>query len=487
MAVDLPGDRPLPPAEGGGAGRDEMNIAEFPITLLSDRAPRNCNRVEYADRIFDPHSGKEITRRLIVTAPAEYGLPTATDDDVILALIQLTRRQNNFTRPEVSFTRLQLIDLIGCPDNGYSFDRIVASLDRWTSTYLKYENAWWDNQGRRWISGGFHIVNSYKIADGRAAGPASRCQLVWGEEFFQSCQAGYLKGLDYDLYVRLGSHLARRMYRFLDKRFYHKPDWEFELKDFAFEHVGLSRSYRDAGKIKEKLQRGIEELERVGFLEPLPRDQRYAKNGRQWLIRMKRKLVEPVSVPEPSPEDAPTVEELVARGVTLATAVELARQHPAEAIARQVEVHDWLVERNDRRVRLSPAGYLVDSIRKGYAPPKGYLSRAAREAKEREAMALFEAAEQGRRRDREREDREREDREAIDRHWRSLGPDERARLDEDALAAADAEVVAAYRAMRPASLRAAFFRGSIRDPYIGRLLAGAPATAVEEPAGATTS
>ena len=61
------------------------------------------------------------------------------------------------------------------------------------------------------------------------------------------------------------------MYRFLDKRFYHKPDWEFELKDFAFEHVGLSRTYRDAGKIKEKLQRGIEELEQVGFLEPLPR------------------------------------------------------------------------------------------------------------------------------------------------------------------------------------------------------------------------
>src|SRR5690606_24734170 len=121
----------------------------------------------------------------------------------------------------------------------------------------------------------------------------SRSRVVWGKEFFKSCQAGYLKSLDYDLYVRLNYHPAKRMYRFLDKRFYHKAEWEFELKDFAFEHVGLSRTYRDAGKIKEKLQRGIEELEQVEFLEPLPREERYVKRGRQWVVRMIRKRAEP--------------------------------------------------------------------------------------------------------------------------------------------------------------------------------------------------
>src|SRR4051794_33309981 len=85
-------------------GRDEMNIAEFPISLLCDRAPKGQNEIEFKDKIFDPQTGHEIIRNLTITAPEKYGLPTSTDDDVILALLQLTKQQNNFTRPEVQFT-----------------------------------------------------------------------------------------------------------------------------------------------------------------------------------------------------------------------------------------------------------------------------------------------------------------------------------------------------------------------------------------------
>lgn len=461
----------IPPDRGTG-GRDEMNIAEFPITLLADRAPRGQRRIEYSDRIYDPGTGREIDRRLVISAPEEYGLPTAIDDDVILALIQLTRRQNGFARPEVAFTRLQLIDLLGWPDKGRSYDRIASSLDRWASTYLKYENAWWDNEGRRWTSGGFHIIDSYKLGDGRApGGRASRCRVVWGREFFKSCQAGYLKGLDYDLYIRLTSHPARRMYRFLDKRFYHKDEWEFELKDFAFEHVGLSRTYRDAGKIKEKLRRGIEELEQIGFLRPLPADERFVKQGRRWLIRMARARAEPIGGPPPEVGNDPVVRELVARGVSASTAVELVASVPGEAIARQVEAFDWLVTREDRRIRLSPAGYLVEAIRKGFALPRGFASKADREAKRRKADDLFSQAHQDRLREREQAAREKADREAVDRFWDALEAEERARMDDQALAGADPEVADAYRAMTPASLRAVFFRDSIRDPYLRALLA----------------
>ena len=253
------------------SGRDEMNIAEFPITLLTDRAPKGLNKIEHRDRIFDAGSGKEITRRLTITVPQEYGLPTSIDDDIILALIQLTKQQNNFTREEVFFTRRQLIEMLGWTDKGRNYDRIEISLDRWASTYLRYENAWWDNEGRRWTSGGFHIIDSFRISDGRTSngqGQLFRSQVTWGSEFFKSCQAGYLKSLDYDLYIRLKYHPSKRMYRFLDKRFYRRAEWTFELRDFAIEHVGLSRDYQDAGKIKEKLQLGIEELERIGFLSP---------------------------------------------------------------------------------------------------------------------------------------------------------------------------------------------------------------------------
>jgi hypothetical protein len=423
-------------------GRDEMNIAEFPITLLTDRAPKGLSRIEHKDRFFDPALGKQIIRKLTISTPEEYGLPTSIDDDVILALIHLTKQQNNFTRQEVFFTRRQLIDLLGWTDKGRNYERIETSLDRWASTYLKYENAWWDNEGRRWTSGGFHIIDSFRIRDGRTSsgqGQLFRSQIVWGKEFFQSCQAGYLKSLDYDMYIQLKYHPSKRMYRFLDKRFYHKADWSFELRDFAIEHVGLSRAYRDAGKIKEKLQPGIEELERVGFLELLPREERYRKDGRNWIVRLVRKRSEserPTETGKDSPH--PLKAELVARGVTESTAAELLREHPAASIAEKLEVFDWLSGRNDRRIQRNPAGYLVESIRQYYSAPRGFESAAERarrfQVEEQRQRAKIEAKQKAEAEERAREQAELE---RLNGFWEGLSPAEQARVQAEALASAN--------------------------------------------------
>jgi hypothetical protein len=449
-----------------------MNICEFPITLLSDRSPKDLKRIEHKDRFFDPSTGKTIVRRLTITAPEEYGLPTSIDDDIILALIQLTRQQNNFTHPDVSFTRRQLIETLGWTDKGRNYDRIEASLDRWASTFLKYENAWWDNEGRRWTSGGFHIIDSYQINDGRGS---EGCQVTWGSEFFKSCQAGYLKGLDYDMYIRLKYHPSKRMYRFLDKRFYHKPDWSFELRDFAIEHVGLSRAYRDAGKIKEKLQPGIEELERVGFLEPLPREERYRKDGRNWIIRMVRRgaRTEMPADPPRTAESGPMRAELVSRGVTESTAAALVRDHAEASIAAKLEVFDWLVGRKDRRVQRNPAGYLVESIRQGYSPPKGYESakgRASRlEAQEQRSRDEAEARCKA-------EMEEQAEVERIARFWNGLSPAEKDRVQSEALASANPFFRNQYQRHRGRDAEQEWlYLKLILDSHLARLLADEPA------------
>ena len=70
--------------------------------------------------------------------------------------------------------------------------------------------------------------------------------------------------------------MAKRLYRFLDKRFHLRKRWHFDLKEFAWEHVGLARGY-DAANLKRKLRPGIAELERKGFLQPLPEAERFRK------------------------------------------------------------------------------------------------------------------------------------------------------------------------------------------------------------------
>jgi hypothetical protein len=91
---------------------------------------------------------------------------------------------------------------------------------------------------------------------------------------FRSFKAGYLKRIDLDVYRRLQSAIAKRLYRLLDKRFYHKGRWEFDLRELACEHVGLSRKY-DASQIKRKLRPAIAELEDLRFLQPLSSEQQF--------------------------------------------------------------------------------------------------------------------------------------------------------------------------------------------------------------------
>lgn len=464
-------------------GRDEMNLAEFPIALLGDRAPRGQCEIEFHDSIFDAKNGREVVRSLTITSPEKFGLPTAADDDVILALLQLTKQQNNFARPEVNFTRLQLIGLLGWADKGSSYARVVQSLHRWASTYLSYRNSWWDHSERRWTSGGFHIIDSFEVVDGRSTtggGEQARSVVTWGKVFFRSCQSGYLKSLDYRLYRGLNYHTSKRMYRFLDKRFYHRPEWVFELRDFALEHIGLSRAYAHNGKIKEKLWPAIAELESAGFLEPMPKADRFRRQGREWLVCFRRAGAAgidgpspgagaPGGPPAPPAEGHPTVRELMARGVTASTARELVGQYPADRIGSKLEVFDWLSSKEDRRVGKSPAGYLVESIRRDYAPPQGFVPAEERRRREERRILLERQALKERRKREAEQERARREAEAIEAYWDSLDAEGKAALDAAALQAADPGHFAdlgrspALQRMQRRVLRQDYVRSLLRD------------------------
>lgn len=478
-------DRPSSHKPLGLLGRDEMNLAEFPITLLTDRVPKDQKEAVYQDEIYDERTSRTLSRKLTIQA-GNYGLTTAVDDEIILALIQMTKRRNNFTNRKVEFSRNELIETLGWQRRGESYDRIMLSLRRWTSVYLDYQNAWRDNRTKTWKTAGFHIIDNYEINDSRANGDQLDLIpsfIVWNEVIFESFQAGYLKPLDYDLCVGLSNSTAKRMYRFLDKRFHHKPDWSFGLKEFAHEHIGLSRNYDGPAHLRRKLQPAIEELERVGFLEHLEEDERFCKEGREWSIRFLQKGSVaaipqqpelPLLTAEPLP--CPLISALITRSVTKSTAEELVRQHPAELIEEKLEVFDWLIEREDKRIAKSPAGYLVKSIREDYAKPKGFRSRA-----DREALALKRQAEQERlaRQQAEqasaeaaKEQREAEEKTLIEAYWNGLSESEQAELDSASKSSDDPELLSLWqreKSTRNKEVRPTYARLR-RHAYIRRLL-----------------
>src|SRR3954470_7113564 len=280
--------------------KDELNLAEFPIAALTDRVPNGQTTLVFEDKL-ERRDHPPIVRRLTIMGTVKHGLPTSTDDEVLVGLIQLTKRRSNFTNAKVPFSRYELIELLGWPQSGASYKRIEEALNRWVGVVLAYENAWWDNVEKSWVDETFHVLDNVTLYDrerrkkaargkpgAKVAPPSKRPKKTgaegdplplssfrWNEVIFQSFQSGNLKQLDLEFYLRLRLPTTKRMFRFLDKRFYRRSRLDFDLRVLACEHIGMSRSYAPT-ELKRKLKPALEELERLGVLEPLNPDYRYS-------------------------------------------------------------------------------------------------------------------------------------------------------------------------------------------------------------------
>jgi hypothetical protein len=240
---------------------------------------------------------------------------------------------------------------------------------------LYYEKAWWNKQAKSWIDAGFHLIEQISLARKGAtkSGPIAIAEpatssFTWNAIVFQSFQAGYIKQLDMDLYRQLKGSIAKRMFRFLDKRFYHRANWDFPLVEFACEHIGVSRNY-DAAQLKRCLLPAINELEQAGFLRPMTADVRFVRVSRgNWRVSFAkaRQRVQPAKTVSRSNS---LESQLVARGVRKRAAAQIVASNPAVAIEARLQVFDALLASGDSCVSRNPAGYLVASIRENYTAP----------------------------------------------------------------------------------------------------------------------
>jgi hypothetical protein len=430
--------------------KDELNLAEFPIAALADRVPDGQLSLVFEDRL-EQREGPPIVRRLTITGSPKNGLPTALDDEVMVGLIQLTKRRNSFNDPRVTFSRYEMIELLGWPQSGQSYQRIEEALHRWVGVVLMYENAWWDNAAKSWVDETFHILDNVTLYDrerrmpGRPAGsgaaagkrgikrggaggeaPLPLSSFRWNEVIFRSFQSGNLKQLDLDFFLSLKLPTTKRMFRFLDKRFYRRERIDFDLKTFACNHIGMSKTYAPT-ELKRRLRPALDELEEKGFLEPLAPEERYSFQGKgQWRVLFIQGPYHRDDAPgDGGLEAGALVSALTSRGVAARAAAALVARCDHGRIRTKLEVFDWLVQNEDKRVARNAAGYLVASIRADYDAPGGYAAKAAAAA-QREAERRTAETERRRKAEEEAAARAVAQREAaLRKRWQTLFPGQR--------------------------------------------------------------
>lgn len=387
--------------DAGSFGRDEMNLAEFPFALLT-KAQGKVKTLEFSD-VIKGAGGKPIVRKWVISGSDKYGLPVRDDEAIYVALMQISYTFDRMESQRVPLTQYRLLKAVNWPTHSGAYaKKALESLNRLLGVVITTNHAFWDNSKQEHSSpGGFHIIDDFKF------GPNG--YFKWNDVIYQSIQRGYIKKLDTAFWFSLKNAVAKRMYRYLDKRFYRVNAFSMNLKRYAFEHVGLNRQY-NAAQIKRILKPAFEELVDRRFLKEYRFEKGPDGEFSVYVLRTpgsemqsEQPLQESTSVPSHQQASttaiSPLVGQLVNRGVTKQVAIALTEQHTAAYIEAKIELFDYLREKNAMGLTQNPAGYLRKAIEDDYAPPDGFMTKAERVAQ----AAHYKAAEEARQRAQERQ------------------------------------------------------------------------------------
>jgi hypothetical protein len=357
-------------------GRDEMNLCEFPFSLIDRTVPPGQKTFQVQDTIRG-RENQEVSRIWTVTGSDLWGLPTIIEEHVYVALMEVTR-ELDFQSRRVPITRYDLIQRMQWKRTGDSYHRLEQALKCLTGITIDAKNAFWDPEKKSYLSLTFGILDGVALqeeAGGRKSerSPLPQSWIEWNSILFANMQHGNLKFLDTGFYFSLDHYIAQRLYRYLDKKRYDgKRVYAISLYDLAFTHLGLkplTPAYPSL--LKQRLAPAHEELIQRGFLEEV----RFRTGAEGEIVeyhfarQTKRSPSRPLSTallpapPQPMEEERKLIEELTNLGVTQAVARKLVREHPSEVIRRQL---DYLPHRQAD----DPAALLVKAIVEDWAPPR---------------------------------------------------------------------------------------------------------------------
>lgn len=344
------------------ASRDELNLAEYPFCLLTNRPYGERSSIRVEREVRDPATGG-ITKQEWTATGNEKGLPTARDMDVYVALMELGKRYGIDSDRKIHFSRYELVRLQRRTPGMLTYEQLEESLERLAGVKIYTRDAFFDARTKRRTSTAFGIIDNYKIVDARLklreGREGEQLELHFHRSWVQlnsvlydQVERGGLKELDTETYYRLRYHVSRRLFRFLDRmREKGAARYEVDLSELAhlmpLHDTRPSRQLRDLGKAHE-------ELVLVGYLEKV--EEARTRAGVRLVyafpaVKLDRKA-----------------EALVRRGISTDVARRLAQDLP-ERIDAQVETFDRLVAESSPRIGRNPAGYLRRAIEEGWAAP----------------------------------------------------------------------------------------------------------------------
>jgi hypothetical protein len=246
-------------------GKDEQNLAEFPIGRLGVKDKRES--ITYEGWVTNKQ-GERYKQLWRVSAPKDYGLPHELGNRMLVAFISLAAQQQS---REVTFVDHQMLKLLRLSDGKANYKHFERNLLSLSALTIYSEKAFWDNDKKKHITTtkeAFHIFEHVWLSswvDDDTGQPKEYGYVVFNEIFWKNIQSGYLKTLNLEVYLSvLKNPITRQLYRCLDKLMRYRNEFEIDIYTLASK-IGLI-TYKYPSQLLQKLKPGLEELLAKGFL-----------------------------------------------------------------------------------------------------------------------------------------------------------------------------------------------------------------------------
>jgi hypothetical protein len=292
-----------------------MNLVEYPFASLWKNTEPGTE-ILHEWETEHPVTGRTLKAFWRVTGDPKLGLPTPSDEQVYLALMELTE-ETGLLSPSVHFTRHDLLRRLNWPVDQHYYNLLRDAFTRLGAVFITSQNAFWDAKARSFKTIGFNLIDNFEILEERRgrkrkdslealAQPSLPVSFFkWNDVLFESFQSGYIRAIDLDFALSLRSSIALRLYRYLDKKSYDgRREFEVELSVLCERHLGM-KPCRYPSKFKERLLPAHDELLARRFLSGVRYEAMSTKKGEKVCYTFAERCDVGLPTPENSTPAAP--------------------------------------------------------------------------------------------------------------------------------------------------------------------------------------
>lgn len=250
--------------------KDEMNLAEYPLGLVSDRAPKGVNTITYKG--FLTQNGKRVESEWTVRGSDVFGLPTGADEQFFMAIMEIWREQG-FKDASISIGSIyHVLKKMNLSTDGRTYAQFIRAMNRYGSITITAKNALWDKESQSYIGYLlFHVIEEVVIYDKGSnrsvTTPLPLSYIKMNSFFHKSIVNGNIKDLNLSFYLKLPTPLSRRLFRYLDKKRYLGKTFTMDTKNLAIKLGFISIEKYYPSKLRQLLTPGLEVLVKEKFLE----------------------------------------------------------------------------------------------------------------------------------------------------------------------------------------------------------------------------